>query len=108
VWRMLTRSVTRPKASARAFELWINRGYTCRSRGGGRSAADDLRARHGRQRQHAQGGGRSHLRTIPSPGELRNVTGGVDGDVGTDIESEKKLNRAVRDWSRCYFEALHG
>jgi hypothetical protein len=37
-----------------------------------------------------------------------NFSGGVDGNWYTDLEAMPRLNRAVRDWSQSYFEALKG
>jgi len=35
-------------------------------------------------------------------------SGGVDGNWYTDLEATPRLNRAVRDWSLSYFQALNG
>ena len=35
-------------------------------------------------------------------------SGGVDGNWYTDLAATPRLNRAVRDWSQSYFEALNG
>ncbi|MGB6941606.1 MAG: hypothetical protein WBE37_04290, partial [Bryobacteraceae bacterium] len=35
-------------------------------------------------------------------------SGGVDGNWYTDLEAMPRLNRAVRDWSLSFFEALNG
>jgi hypothetical protein len=35
-------------------------------------------------------------------------SGGVDGNWYTDLEATPRLNRAVRDWSQSYFQALNG
>ncbi len=35
-------------------------------------------------------------------------SGGVDGNWYTDLEAVPRLNRAVRDWSQSYFQALKG
>ncbi len=35
-------------------------------------------------------------------------SGGVDGNWYTDLEAMPRLNRAVRDWSQSYFQALKG
>jgi hypothetical protein len=35
-------------------------------------------------------------------------SGGVDGNWYTDLEAIPRLNRAVRDWSQSYFQALKG
>ncbi|HEY2017157.1 MAG TPA: hypothetical protein VGH38_26810, partial [Bryobacteraceae bacterium] len=36
------------------------------------------------------------------------LSGGVTGTWQTDLNAVPRLNRAVRDWSRCYFQALQG
>lgn len=36
------------------------------------------------------------------------LSGGVDGNWYTDFQAAPLLNRAVRDWSQSYFEALNG
>ena len=39
---------------------------------------------------------------------VNNFSGGVDGNWYTDLEAMPRLNRAVRDWSQSYFQALKG
>jgi hypothetical protein len=49
--------------------------------------------------------------TIPATGTTAAVTtlgGGVDGNWYTDLEVIPRINRAARDWSQSYFEALNG
>src|SRR5277367_6887854 len=49
--------------------------------------------------------------TISGTTTISGVTvfsGGVDGNWYTDLEATPRLNRAVRDWSQSYFEALSG
>jgi hypothetical protein len=41
-------------------------------------------------------------------GGVNAFSGGVDGNWYTDLEATPRLNRAVRDWSQSYFEALKG
>lgn len=36
------------------------------------------------------------------------LSGGVDGNWYTDLQAVPRLNRAVRDWSQSYFQALNG
>jgi hypothetical protein len=36
------------------------------------------------------------------------LSGGVDGNWRTDLEATPRLNRAARDWSQSYFQALQG
>lgn len=48
---------------------------------------------------------------ITGTGTTSGVTtfsGGVDGNWYTDLEAMPPLNRAVRDWSQSYFQALNG
>lgn len=44
--------------------------------------------------------------TITTSGST--LSGGVDGNWYTDLEAMPRLNRAVRDWSQSYFQALNG
>jgi len=44
--------------------------------------------------------------TITTSGST--LSGGVDGNWYTDLGAIPRLNRAVRDWSQCYFQALNG
>lgn len=49
--------------------------------------------------------------TISGTTEISGVnafSGGVDGNWYTDLEALPRLNRAVRDWSQSYFQALNG
>jgi hypothetical protein len=53
----------------------------------------------------------SGANSIPATGTLPaavTLGGGVDGNWYTDLEAMPRLNRAVRDWSQSYFEALSG
>lgn len=36
------------------------------------------------------------------------LSGGANGDWRTDLSATPRLNRAVRDWSRAFYAALHG
>src|SRR5206468_495179 len=36
------------------------------------------------------------------------LTYGIEGTWQTDLAAETKLNRAVRDWTRSFFAAVHG
>ena len=44
--------------------------------------------------------------TITTSGST--LSGGVDGNWYTDLEAMPRLNRAARDWSQSYFQALNG
>lgn len=49
--------------------------------------------------------------SIPATGTIpASITfgGGADGNWYTDLDAMPRLNRAVRDWSQSYFQALHG
>ncbi|MCE5306210.1 MAG: hypothetical protein LLG20_01065 [Acidobacteriales bacterium] len=93
---------------ARAFELEINRGYIAV-----RAEADGPRLTVYARAMGAEGN-MLKVEGDPVSGQFQvlvsseTLTGGADGEWRTDAQSEHKLNRAVRDWSRCYFEALHG
>ena len=39
---------------------------------------------------------------------VSSFSGGVDGNWYTDLEALPRLNRAIRDWSQSYFQALNG
>jgi len=47
----------------------------------------------------------SGLTATPSGSQF---TGGVDGNWRTDLAASPRLNRAVRDWTLCFFTALAG
>jgi hypothetical protein len=93
---------------AKAFELELNRGYTAvRATSSGNVLTIHARAM----------GSDGNLVTVsatPSSGGFQAVAsgatleGGVDGDWRTDIAALPRLNRAVRDWSRSFYEALAG
>jgi hypothetical protein len=49
--------------------------------------------------------------TLSGTNTISGVTtfsGGVDGNWYTDLEVVPRINRAVRDWSQSFFQALHG
>jgi hypothetical protein len=48
------------------------------------------------------------LSGVTTTSEVSNFSGGVDGNWYTDLEAMPRLNRAVRDWSQSYFQALNG
>jgi hypothetical protein len=53
----------------------------------------------------------SGTNSIAATGSIPAATtfgGGVDGNWYTDLEAMPRLNRAVRDWSQSFFEALNG
>ena len=93
---------------AKAFELEINRGYTAI-----RAVAEDgtltIYAR-------AMGNAGNSIQvtclsndpalTISLPST--SLTGGTDGYWITDLEASPKLNKAVRDWSLGFYQALKG
>ena len=91
-----------------AFGLELNRGYTAiRAAVSGnqltiysRSMGDD-----------------GNLITIATSPDTTNLTievsgptlaGGADGDWRTDLQASPRLNRAVRDWTRSFFQTLNG
>jgi hypothetical protein len=93
---------------ARAFELEINRGYMAV-----RAEADGARLTI-HARAMGTNGNMLKVEGDPTSGQFHaqvnseTLTGGVDGEWRTDTQAELRLNRAVRDWSRSYYEALHG
>lgn len=93
---------------AKAFELELNRGYTAV-----RAEADGTRLTIFARAMGSEG---NRIRVAASPGSGifsvrvngERLSGGVDGQWLTDVNSVPRLNRAVRDWSAAYFEALKG
>jgi hypothetical protein len=48
------------------------------------------------------------LSGVATTSGVSNFSGGADGNWYTDMEAMPRLNRAVRDWSQSYFQALNG
>ena len=91
---------------AKAFELEINGGSTAVwARADG--AVLTIRAR----RMGVAGNGLTVLANTNSQQFTAEVSGplagGADGTWHTDLESQPRLNRAARDWSRAFFSAMH-
>ncbi len=93
---------------ARAFELEINRGYMAiRAEADGASLTIYAR-------QMGSEGNLWKVTGLPVSGPFYvqagegTLDGGVDGKWTTDTGAEQKINRAARDWSRSYYEALRG
>lgn len=91
---------------AKAFELEINRGSTAV-----RAEADGERLLIC-ARVPGSAGNQIRVAGSPSSGNFvvevssETLSGGVDGEWATDLESQPRLNRAARDWHRSYFRAL--
>ena len=91
---------------AKAFELELNRGYTAiRAEASGNQLVIYSRSM----------GADGNAITIATSGATTNLTiqvsgptlsGGVDGDWRTDLQATPRLNRAVRDWTTSFFQAL--
>lgn len=92
---------------ARAFELELNRGYTAIR---AEVSANVLTIY---SRSMGIDGNILTLSATPPTGAFsaacsgNQFAGGLDGDWRTDLESVPRLNRAVRDWSRSFYLALH-
>ncbi len=93
---------------AKAFELELNRGYTAvRAEANGSQLVVYARAM-------GEQGNTVTIQASPTSGQFTAVassstlTGGVDGDWRTDLAASPRLNRAVRDWSLAFFQALAG
>jgi hypothetical protein len=93
---------------ARAFELEINRGYMAV-----RAEASDARLTI-HARAMGTDGNMLKVEGDPTSGQFYvqvnsgTLSGGVNGEWRTDVQADHLVNRAVRDWSRSYYEALHG
>ena len=92
---------------AKAFELELNRGYTA-----------IWAQANGNQlvvysRSMGSDGNAITLATSPATANLTiqisgaTFSGGADGDWRTNLEATPRLNRAARDWSQRFFEALN-
>ncbi|MCL5743009.1 MAG: hypothetical protein M1541_03635, partial [Acidobacteria bacterium] len=93
---------------ARAFELEINRGYMAvRAESSGARLTIHARAM-------GTDGNMLKVEADPTSGSFfvqvnsETLTGGVDGEWRTDTQADHLVNRAARDWSRSYYQALHG
>ncbi len=93
---------------AKAFELELNRGYTAvRAQASGSQLTIYSRSMglDGNAITIATSANTTNL-AIQTSGPT--LSGGVDGDWRTDLAATPRLNRAVRDWSRSFFQALEG
>lgn len=93
---------------AKCFELLINSGWTAvwASADGATltiTARDMGSAGNGLDIQANTGGSTVFTATASGP-----LAGGVDGKWLTDPNAAPRVNRACRDWSRSYFQALRG
>jgi hypothetical protein len=91
---------------AKAFELELNRGYTAiRAQSSGARLTIYARAM-------GADGNKVTVAVSPASGVFHleasgtKLAGGVDGDWRTDLVASPRLNRAVRDWSRSFYQAL--
>ncbi|MBI4904158.1 MAG: hypothetical protein HY820_11015 [Acidobacteria bacterium] len=91
---------------AKAFELLINNGST----GIRASAAGAVLTIY--SRTMGEDGNNLTVAVSPASGTFygersgENFSGGEDGDWRTDLTATPRINRAVRDWTRAYLEAL--
>ena len=93
---------------ALAFELELNRGYTAiRALASGSQLTIYSRSlgADGNKITFSTSSNTTNL-TIQTSGAT--LGGGVDGSWRTDLVAVPRLNRAVRDWSQSFFQALHG
>jgi hypothetical protein len=93
---------------ATAFALELNRGYTAiRAQASGNQLTIYSRTMgtDGNEVTFATSANTANL-TIVTSGPM--LSGGVDGNWRTDLQATPRLNRAARDWSRSYFQALNG
>jgi hypothetical protein len=95
---------------AKAFELVINSGYTAVW---AKAVGAQLTIY---SRSMGEDGNHITIAASPSAGAFiatvsgSTLSGGVNGSWRTDLQASPRLNRAVRDWSRSFYEALksHG
>jgi hypothetical protein len=93
---------------AKAFELLLNNGFTAvwASASGTQLTIQ--------ARQMGEVGDSITLAATPATGAFHlelstdHLTGGEDGTWTTDLTAIPRINRAARDWSKAYFEALAG
>jgi len=93
---------------ATAFALELNRGYTAiRAEASGSQLTIYSRSMgaDGNEVSIATSANTTDLTIVTSGATL---SGGVDGNWRTDLEATPRLNRAARDWSQSYFQALYG
>jgi hypothetical protein len=93
---------------ATAFALQLNAGYTAVwAQASGSQVAIYSRAMgsDGNTITLAVSANTTNLTITPSGSAL---SGGVDGNWYTDLEVIPRINRAARDWSQSYFQALQG
>lgn len=91
---------------AKAFELEINKGST----GIRATASGAVLTIH--SRSMGLDGNELTVAVSPASGDFHgersgeNFSGGLNGEWRTDLSASPRINRAVRDWTRTYLEAL--
>jgi hypothetical protein len=93
---------------ATAFALLLNSGYTgvwAQANGSQLTIYSRSMGADGNAITLATSANTNNL-TIMTSGSA--LSGGVDGNWYTDLEAMPRLNRAARDWSQSYFQALVG
>jgi hypothetical protein len=93
---------------ALAFALLINDGYTAiwaQANGNQLTVYSRSLGTEGNAITIATSASTTNLTIAVSSSTL---TGGIDGTWCTDLQAMPRLNRAVRDWSLSYFQALKG
>lgn len=96
-----------PETIAKAFELRLNSGYTsvrAEATGGVLTIYSRSMGADGNQVTVDASAGTSGMTMVASSPTL---TDGMDGDWYTDLQASPRLNRAVRDWSRSFYQALY-
>ena len=93
---------------AKSFEYELNRGYTAvRAEAQGSDLLIYARAM-------GAAGNNISIAASPESGSFHvetsgaTLSGGVDGDWRTDIESDPRINPAAADWSRSFYQAMRG
>jgi len=97
-----------PETLATAFELLLNSGYTAVW-----AQANGSQLRIFSRSMGSDGNNITIATSAPTQNLSISVSGstfsgGVDGAWLTDVEAMPRINRAARDWSTSYFQALKG
>ena len=92
---------------AKAYEMEMNRGYTAIRAVASGNVLTIFSRRMGLDGDHLTlaAVGSTAFTTACSGA---NFSGGAEGNWRTDLSAGTKLNRAVRDWCRSFYTALHG
>jgi len=93
---------------ALAFALELNRGYTAIRASASRNQLTIYSRSLGSDGNFITIGTSANTTNLTIVVSGPTLTGGVDGTWLTDLVAMPRLNRAARDWSLSFFEAVHG